>query len=72
MEWTWAFYLDQISDTETRLLFRVRGVLEPWWLLAFYNLFIVPADFVMGRSLCLGLKQRVEKRKSLKGHSRRR
>jgi len=69
MEWTWAFYLDQISDTETRLLFRVRGVLEPRWLLAFYNLFIVPADFVMGRSLCLGLKQRVEKRKSLQGHA---
>jgi hypothetical protein len=37
--------------------------------LAFYNLFIVPADFVMGRSLCLGLKQRVEKRKSLQGHA---
>ena len=69
MEWTWAFYLDQISDTETRLLFRVRGVLEPWWLLAFYNLFIIPADFVMGRSLCLGLKQRVEKKKSLQEHA---
>jgi len=70
MEWTWAFYLDQISDTETRLLFRVRGVLEPWWLLALYNLLIIPADFVMGRSLCLGLKQRVEKQRSLQVHAR--
>jgi len=25
-----------------------------------YHLAIVPADFVMGRSMCLGLKKRVE------------
>ena len=60
MEWTWGFYLDEISDYETRLVFRVRGNLEPCWLRTFYRLFIVPADFIMGRSFCLGLRKRVE------------
>ena len=60
MEWTWTFHLNQLNESETRLHFRVRGELEPWWLLLIYRLFIVPADFVMGRSLCLGLKNRVE------------
>ena len=54
MEWTWGFYLDEIGDYETRLVFRVRGNLEPRWLRTFYRLFIVPADFIMGRSFCLG------------------
>ena len=62
MEWTWAFYLDEISDHETRLVFRVRGNLQPRWLRTFYRLFIVPADFIMGRSFCLGLKERAEAR----------
>lgn len=62
MEWTWAFYLDEVGDRETRLVFRVRGNLEPRWLRALYRLVIVPADFIMGRSFCLGLKKRVEGR----------
>jgi hypothetical protein len=61
LEWTWAFHLEPINKEKTRLLFRVRGTLKPWWLLAMYRLFIMPADFVMGRSLCSGLKERVEK-----------
>ena len=61
MEWTWAFYLNEISDSETRLLFRVRGNLEPRWLRGMYQVWIVPADFVMGRSFCLGLRRRVER-----------
>jgi hypothetical protein len=61
MEWTWGFYLDEIDECMTRLHFRVRGRLEPWWLLALYRAVIVPADFVMGRSFCLGMKKRVER-----------
>jgi hypothetical protein len=60
MEWTWAFYLDEVGDRETRLVFRVRGNLEPRWLRGLYRLAIVPADFIMGRSFCFGLKKRVE------------
>lgn len=61
MEWTWAFYLDELGENETRLLFRVRGNLAPVWLRTLYHSAIVPADFVMGRSMCLGLKSRVER-----------
>lgn len=60
MEWTWGFYLDELDAGYTRLVVRVRGTLRPWWLLATYRLFIVPADFVMGRSFCRGIKARSE------------
>ena len=60
MEWTWAFYLEEIDAATARFHFRVRGNLQSAWLRAVYDAFIVPADFVMGRSLCLGLKNRVE------------
>jgi len=60
IEWTWAFYLDQVGEDETRLMFRMRGKLEPWWFTAMFQLLVVPADFVMARSMCLGLKRRAE------------
>jgi hypothetical protein len=62
MEWTWVFYLDPIDERRTRFHFRVRGNLAPAWLRIMYNLLIVPADFVMGRSMCIGLKKRAERR----------
>jgi len=61
MLWTWSFHLEETSAGKTRLLFRMRGDLEPWWLSLLYQLLIVPADFIMGRSFCLGLKKRVER-----------
>ena len=61
MEWTWAFYLDELAEHETRFLFRVRGNLAPVWLRTLYHAAIVSVDFVMGRSMCLGLKSRVER-----------
>jgi hypothetical protein len=60
MLWTWGFYLDDLGNGETRLLFRMRGNLKPWWMLALFQLVIVPADFVMARSFCSGLKRRIE------------
>lgn len=60
LDWTWTFHLEQTGERETRFLFRVRGNLEPLWIRLLYHLAIVPADFIMGRSLCLGLKKRVE------------
>jgi hypothetical protein len=60
MEWTWGFYLEELNEKETRFIFRVRGNLDPSWLRFAYHLFVVPADFIMGRSMCLGLKSRAE------------
>ena len=60
MEWTWAFYLDEISERETRFIFRVRGNLNPLWLRVLYHALVVPADFVMGRSMSRGLAKRAE------------
>jgi hypothetical protein len=61
MEWTWAFYLNELSDSKTRFHFRVRAVIEPAWLRVAYHAVIVPADFIMSRSLCLGLRRRAER-----------
>jgi hypothetical protein len=59
LDWTWAFCLDRVDDAHTRLLFRTRANLTPAWLRAVYWS-LVPADFVMGRSMCLGVKRRAE------------
>ena len=60
LDWTWAFSLDEVDETNTRMLFRTRANLAPAWLRFAYHLFLVPADFVMGRSMCLGVKIRAE------------
>jgi hypothetical protein len=60
MDWTWGFYLEEADDNATRFIFRVRGSISPAWLRLAYHLLVVPADFIMGRSMCLGLKKRVE------------
>jgi hypothetical protein len=62
LDWTWAFYLHPIDETQTRLLFRTRADLSPLWLQYVYRLVLVPADFVMGRSMCLGVRHRAEGR----------
>jgi hypothetical protein len=62
MEWTWGFYLEALDDSDTRFHFRVRGTLEPAILRTAYNALVVPADFIMGRSMCLGLRARAEGR----------
>jgi hypothetical protein len=60
MEWTWGFYLEETHESATRFIFRVRGNLHPGWLRLAYHLLVVPADFIMGRSMCLGLRRRAE------------
>jgi hypothetical protein len=61
IDWTWAFQLTPLGADKTRLLFRFRGTLKPLWLLLAYQLFVVPADFVMSRGMCRGIKQRAER-----------
>ena len=61
LTWTWAFVLDDLGDGRTRLVFRSRGVAGPWWVSAFYQLAIVPADFVMSRQMMRGVQTRAER-----------
>ena len=59
--WSWAFVLEPVDATRTRLLVRMRVGYQPavrWgpamWLL------VEPAHFVMGRRQLLGIRQRAE------------
>lgn len=61
LNWTWTFRLEPLEGGRTRFHFRVRMTARPWWLVWFFQAFIVPADFIMARSLCVGLKQRAER-----------
>jgi hypothetical protein len=59
--WSWAFVLEPVDATRTRLLVRMRVGYRPvakWaplmWLL------VEPSHFVMGRRQLLGIRQRAE------------
>ena len=63
LDWTWAFMLTPTAGgRHTRFHFRSRWVTSPWWLTAGGWLVVVPADFVMSRSMLRGVKQRAEGR----------
>jgi hypothetical protein len=59
--WSWAFVLEPVDATTTRLLVRMRVSYRPaakWG--PFMWLLVEPAHFVMGRRQLLGIRQRVE------------
>ena len=58
VEWTWAFVLEPVSGG-TRLLFRWRARTWPWWLTLAVHVLLLPADFLMSRSMLRGLAHRV-------------
>jgi hypothetical protein len=60
INWTWSFVLTELDGERTRFLFRSRVRIGPWWLLALYHLFVVPADFVMARQMLSGIEMRVK------------
>lgn len=61
LDWTWSFVLTPLDGgRRTRFRFRSRWVACPWWLWAAGWLGIVPADFVMSRSMLRGVKRRAE------------
>jgi hypothetical protein len=71
--WSWAFVLEPVNATRTRLLVRMRVSYRPvvkWgpamWLL------VEPAHFVMGRRQLLGIRQRLETTRPLTTRSARR
>jgi hypothetical protein len=61
VDWSWSFVLEP-CPTGTRLLLRMRGRCGPWWLRALFVGAIVPADFVMARSMLRGIRSRAEHR----------
>ena len=59
--WSWAFVLEPVDATTTRLLIRMRTGYRPAVKWAPYMwLLVEPAHFVMGRRQLLGLRERVE------------
>ena len=60
LNWTWSFRLEPAAGgTSTRLQLRARAEGSPALAAAFHVL-IVPSDFVMARSMLLGIKRRAE------------
>ncbi|HSO54517.1 MAG TPA: hypothetical protein VL330_17670 [Actinomycetes bacterium] len=60
IDWTWTFTLTGTDEGGTRLVLRVRGRPRPWWLTAAYVAALVPADFVMARSMLAGISLRAQ------------
>jgi hypothetical protein len=60
LNWTWTFSLEPEGYHCTRFHFRSRIRLAPWWLRWAYQLFLVPADYLMAGSMCRGIKRRAE------------
>jgi hypothetical protein len=59
--WSWAFRLQPVDATTTRLLIRIRAGYRPAVKWApFMWLLVEPAHFLMGRRQLLGLRERVE------------
>jgi pimeloyl-ACP methyl ester carboxylesterase len=59
--WSWAFVLEPVDATTTRLLTRMRVDYQPpsKWA-PYFKLLIEPAHLVMGRRQLLGIRQRAE------------
>jgi pimeloyl-ACP methyl ester carboxylesterase len=59
--WSWAFVLQPVDATRTRLLTRMRVDYQPASKWApYFRLLIEPAHLVMGRRQLLGIRQRAE------------
>ena len=59
-EFTWGFFLQAIDETQTRLLLRTRGTVQPWWYRIFINTTIPIANTFLARKMLRGIKQRAE------------
>jgi hypothetical protein len=58
---SWAFVIEERSDTNTRLIARGKGRWGLGWIENVLNYFIgEPAHFIMERKMLLGIKHRVE------------
>ena len=57
---TWAFALDSITPTRTRLIMRVRARLPSTWQLPLQLAVLDPAEFLMVRRQLIGVRDRAE------------
>jgi hypothetical protein len=55
--------LDDDGEARSRLIFRCRGSVSPWWLSAAFTATVIPADFVMSRQMLARIKERVASQK---------
>ena len=60
VDWTWVFALRPVGAGSTRLILRARGRFGPAWVRALF-VGLLPADFVMARSMLRGIKARAER-----------
>jgi hypothetical protein len=60
VDFSWAFVLDTVPRSKTRLLIRARTTYAPRWAAAFVELVIGPGDFVNAGAMLRGIKARVE------------
>jgi hypothetical protein len=67
LDWTWTFTLTPLEGGRTRFHFRSRWCTAPWWFSLAGHLAIVPADFVMARSMLRGVRDRAERTGSAAG-----
>jgi hypothetical protein len=58
---TWAFVLNPISPTKTRLILRVRARLPNTWWLPLQTAVLDPAEFLMVRRQLIGVRERAER-----------
>jgi hypothetical protein len=59
--YSWAFILNELDESTTRLVVRSRGDWKPGLLMTLAcRVFLEPASFIMERKMLLGLKGRVE------------
>jgi hypothetical protein len=61
MDWSWTFVLEELDESTTRLVVRVRGRYEPRWLAPLFYALLEPAHFLMERKMMLGIKERAER-----------
>jgi hypothetical protein len=57
---SWAFVLDEVDESTTRLILRTRANSGPRLFMMLNNLLLPPADFVIVRLMLHTIKQRVE------------
>ncbi len=60
IDWTWAFVLDAVSPSATRLLVRVRANYKPDALRFAVPVVLEPIHFIMERGMLEGIKSRAE------------
>ena len=61
LDWSWTFVLEELDESTTRLVVRVRGRYEPRWLAPLFYALLEPVHFLMERKMMLGIKERAER-----------